>query len=28
PPHAEAVQAVIWHSLVCHPDLQIQETKW
>ena len=27
-PHAEAFQAVIWHSLVCHPDLQIQETKW
>jgi D-sedoheptulose 7-phosphate isomerase len=27
-PHAEAFQAVIWHALVCHPELQIQDTKW
>ncbi|WP_455176283.1 SIS domain-containing protein [Azospirillum largimobile] len=27
-PHAEAFQAVIWHSLVSHPALQIQQTKW
>lgn len=27
-PHAEAFQAVVWHCLVSHPQLQIQETKW
>lgn len=27
-PIAEAFQAVIWHCLVSHPDLQIQKTKW
>ena len=27
-PHTEAFQAVIWHCLVSHPDLQINETKW
>lgn len=27
-PHAEAFQAVVWHCLVSHPDLQIRETKW
>ncbi len=27
-PHAEAFQAVVWHSLVSHPKLQIQATKW
>ncbi|OJX75935.1 SIS domain-containing protein [Magnetospirillum sp. 64-120] len=27
-PHAEAFQAVIWHCLVSHPDLQIVATKW
>jgi len=27
-PHAEAFQAVVWHCLVCHPNLQIQATKW
>jgi len=27
-PHTEAFQAVIWHSLVSHPILQIQDTKW
>lgn len=26
--HAEAFQAVIWHGLVCHPDLMAQENKW
>jgi len=27
-PLAEAFQAVVWHCLVSHPDLQVQETKW
>ena len=27
-PHTEAFQAVVWHCLVSHPKLQIQETKW
>lgn len=27
-PHTEAFQAVVWHCLVSHPDLQIQTTKW
>jgi D-sedoheptulose 7-phosphate isomerase len=27
-PHAEAFQAVVWHCLVCHPDLQRIATKW
>lgn len=27
-PHTEAFQAVIWHSLVSHPDLQRNATKW
>jgi D-sedoheptulose 7-phosphate isomerase len=27
-PHSEAFQAVVWHCLVSHPDLQIQRTKW
>ncbi len=27
-PHSEAFQTVIWHGLVCHPALQIVETKW
>ena len=27
-PHSEEFQAVIWHCLVSHPDLQIQATKW
>ncbi len=27
-PHTEAFQAVIWHSLVCHPLLQQVSTKW
>jgi D-sedoheptulose 7-phosphate isomerase len=27
-PHTEAFQAVIWHLLVSHPDLQKFEMKW
>lgn len=27
-PHAEAFQAVIWHSLVSHPELAIKSAKW
>lgn len=27
-PHSEAFQAVVWHCLVSHPNLQIQKTKW
>ncbi len=27
-PHSEAFQAVVWHCLVSHPDLQVQATKW
>lgn len=27
-PHAEAFQAVVWHCLVSHPELQILATKW
>jgi D-sedoheptulose 7-phosphate isomerase len=27
-PHSEAFQAVVWHCLVSHPELQIQPTKW
>jgi D-sedoheptulose 7-phosphate isomerase len=27
-PHTEAFQAVIWHCLVSHPTLAIQEAKW
>jgi D-sedoheptulose 7-phosphate isomerase len=27
-PHSEAFQAVIWHLLVSHPLLKINETKW
>lgn len=27
-PHAEAFQAVVWHAMVCHPLLQIQENRW
>lgn len=27
-PHTEAFQAVIWHLLVTHPSLKIEETKW
>ncbi len=27
-PHSEAFQAVVWHCLVSHPNLQVQATKW
>lgn len=27
-PHTEAFQAVVWHALVSHPDLQVEKTKW
>lgn len=27
-PHAEAFQAVVWHCLVSHPQLQTCKTKW
>ena len=27
-PHAEALQAVVWHLMVSHPDLKAAETKW
>jgi D-sedoheptulose 7-phosphate isomerase len=27
-PHSEAFQGVLWHCVVCHPDLMVQENKW
>jgi D-sedoheptulose 7-phosphate isomerase len=27
-PHAESFQGVIWHLLVSHPEIQINEMKW
>lgn len=27
-PHSEAFQAVVWHAMVSHPDLQVKKTKW
>lgn len=27
-PHTEAMQAVVWHLLVSHPDLKAHEMKW
>ena len=27
-PHTEAFQAVVWHLIVSHPKLKINETKW
>jgi D-sedoheptulose 7-phosphate isomerase len=27
-PHTEAFQAVVWHLLVSHPGLKLNETKW
>jgi len=27
-PHSEAFQAVIWHSIVSNPKLQLKKTKW
>ena len=27
-PHSEAFQAVVWHCLVSHPSLKVNDTKW
>jgi D-sedoheptulose 7-phosphate isomerase len=27
-PHAEEFQAIVWHCLVSHPDLQVNNTTW
>jgi D-sedoheptulose 7-phosphate isomerase len=27
-PHSEAFQAVVWHCIVSHPELQLRKTKW
>ena len=27
-PHTEALQAVVWHLLVSHPLLKVEETRW
>jgi D-sedoheptulose 7-phosphate isomerase len=27
-PHSEAFQAVVWHLLVSHPDLQARSMNW
>jgi D-sedoheptulose 7-phosphate isomerase len=27
-PHSEAFQAVIWHLLVSHPEVKVNQTKW
>lgn len=27
-PHTEAFQAVVWHAIVSHPKLKVQQTKW
>lgn len=27
-PHSEALQSVIWHLMVSHPDLKAAQTKW
>ena len=27
-PHSEAFQAVVWHCMVCHPDLMLYKNKW
>ena len=27
-PHSEAFQAVVWHCIVSHPNLQTNKTKW
>jgi D-sedoheptulose 7-phosphate isomerase len=27
-PHSEAFQAVVWHCLVSHPKLKVNQTKW
>ena len=27
-PLSEGMQAIVWHCLVSHPDLQARKTKW
>ena len=27
-PHSEGYQSIVWHCLVSHPDLQVNEPKW
>ena len=27
-PHTEAFHSIIWHAMVSHPRLKIEETKW
>ena len=27
-PHAEAFQAVVWHLIISHPDIKVNQTKW
>jgi len=27
-PHSEAFQAVVWHCIISHPNLQVNKTKW
>lgn len=27
-PHAEEFQAIVWHLIVSHPDIQLNEMKW
>jgi len=27
-PHTEAIQAVVWHLIVSHPDIQLHAMKW
>lgn len=27
-PHSEAFQAIVWHLIVSHPDVKVNETKW
>ena len=27
-PHTEAFQAVVWHCIVCHPELMLNRNKW
>ncbi|MBX9743871.1 MAG: SIS domain-containing protein [Chlamydiales bacterium] len=27
-PHTEGMQAILWHLLISHPDLQMYSTKW
>ncbi|HSX37956.1 MAG TPA: SIS domain-containing protein [Chlamydiales bacterium] len=27
-PHTEGMQAVVWHLLISHPDIKLNQTKW